>query len=578
MKIYTNIASDIKTEFFEKDGVKYTNVNVKWNDLTIVDGGQEDAPFLYMEWSLPIIDIQYQWHVLCPYSRSLHPDWNSKFGSKISYGAPLHVFYNNEAQNRYTIALDDCVTQIDRWLGVHEEDGTLKCKIDIPLDATGKTTEYSVTLREDKRDIRYEDAIRDVSVWWEEFYKPMNVPDEAKAPLYSFWYSFHQQVFSDEVAAECERAAELGMETAILDDGWQTDDNNRGYGYCGDWELAEGKIPDMRALADRAHKAGIKLMIWYSVPYIGIYSKAAKLFEGKFLNTPGRSQCYVVDPRYPEVREYLVNIYKKAMIDWNLDGLKLDFIDTIYLREESTKYAEGMDFSVVEDAVHQLMIDVRDALLSVKEDALIEFRQGYIGPCMREFGNMFRVGDCPNMTITNRVGMVDLRLTSGGSAVHTDMMMWNKDDRVENAVCQMLNGIFATEQISVKLDVIPEDHKRAVKFWIEFMKQNLDLLQNAPIYADSPEDFYPIVWTEKDGRSIIAIYQPNVITTVKQELDEAVVLNATRQASTVVRANGKYKQTVKNLFGEVVSEQVVEMAGLNEIAVPECGFVELVKV
>ena len=27
------------------------------------------------------------------------------------------------------------------------------------------------------------------------------------------------------------------MESIIVDDGWQTDDNNRGYAYCGDWAV-----------------------------------------------------------------------------------------------------------------------------------------------------------------------------------------------------------------------------------------------------------------------------------------------------------------------------------------------------
>ena len=75
-----------------------------------------------------------------------------------------------------------------------------------------------------------------------------------------------------------------------------------------------------------------------------------------------------------------------------------------------------MDYAGLDQAVQRLMVDVMRELRAIKSDILIEFRQRYIGPAMREFGNMFRVGDCPENASTNRVGVVDLRLTSGHTA------------------------------------------------------------------------------------------------------------------------------------------------------------------
>ena len=72
----------------------------------------------------------------------------------------------------------------------------------------------------------------------------MKVPDAARSPFYSFWYSQHQSVDAKSVEEECRRAAKLGFSSVIVDDGWQTDDNNRGYAFCGDWEPAADKFPD----------------------------------------------------------------------------------------------------------------------------------------------------------------------------------------------------------------------------------------------------------------------------------------------------------------------------------------------
>ena len=73
-------------------------------------------------------------------------------------------------------------------------------------------------------------------------------------PLYSSWYCFHQDVFAKDIEAECAAAADLGMKTVIVDDGWQTDDTNRGYAFCGDWEVSRRRFPDMAAHVKRVQE------------------------------------------------------------------------------------------------------------------------------------------------------------------------------------------------------------------------------------------------------------------------------------------------------------------------------------
>lgn len=135
------------------------------------------------------------------------------------------------------------------------------------------------------------------------------------------------------------------------------------------------------------------------------------------------------------------------------------------------------------------MTDLTRKLHELRPDVLIEFRQNYIGPVMRQYGNMFRVGDCPYSTSYNRVGIVDLRLTSGRTAVHSDMLMWNPEDRVENAACQIENVLFANVQLSARLDRIPEEHLRMMRFWTRLMQDEQHLLQEAPLYAEQPASF-----------------------------------------------------------------------------------------
>lgn len=42
-------------------------------------------------------------------------------------------------------------------------------------------------------------------------------------------------------------------------------------------------------------------------------------------------------------------------------------------------------------------------------------------------------------------------MTSGDTAVHSDMLMWHRDDRDEAVALQLLSVAFAVPQISVRL-------------------------------------------------------------------------------------------------------------------------------
>lgn len=206
-------------------------------------------------------------------------------------------------------------------------------------------------------------------------------------------------------------------------------------------------------------------------------SKSLEAFSDKLLRFSESQQAGILDLRYPEVREYLKNIYVKAIRDWHLDGLKLDFIDEFYFQEDSPAYNENMDCHDIQDALNRFLTDVMDTLKQIRPDVLIEFRQKYIGPQIRRYGNMFRVNDCPGSAVSNRIGTIDLRLLSGNTAVHSDMLMWHPSEAPEDAALQLLSCLFSTVQLSVCLDQISESMKQMLQFWFSFMEEKSALLR-----------------------------------------------------------------------------------------------------
>jgi alpha-galactosidase len=374
-------------------------------------------------------------------------------------------------------------------------------------------------------------------------------------------------------------AKQLGYETIIVDDGWQTLDSSRGYAFTGDWEPE--RMPDMKGFVDESHKLGVKVMLWYAVPFMGKNAKAAARFKDKSLRFDERLGAYVLDPRYPEVRQYLVDTYLRAIREWGIDGFKLDFIERFVADEQTVLEASGgRDYASVNAAADRLMTDVMGALKQVKPDVMIEFRQAYIGPLIRKYGNMFRASDSPNAYLANKVKTIDLRLLSGSTVVHADMVMWHEREPVELAAFQLSNILFSVPQLSVKLREIPKDHLEMVKFYTRYWLENRAVLLDARIEAPAPLANYPMVSARTREKQIIALYADMVarVTDAPPRID---LVNAKHSRGIVIVADsdaGAFNYEVRDCQGRSVKNGVVRLGRFpQEIDVPVSGIIALVR-
>jgi len=551
----------------------------------VVSADKKFTPeLLKLSWELPVNDVLSVWSPKIGFTRFLAPNWRkTKTESRIASGAPVMSLVNADGTNACTISLSDPKSPTAIGVGISEEKAVFECYAKFFTAFVSPIDTYEAFIRFDFASVPFTKAVQSVSSWWEnEFgYTHAYVPKSAYMPMNSAWYSFHQALIPEKVIEECKLSAPLGMDTIILDDGWQTDDNNRGYKFCGDWKLATGKIPDMKVLVDEIHKTGMKVMLWFSVPFVGIYSKAYEKFKDKALYE--RDGVLVVDVRYKEVRDYLVGIYKDAVINYGLDGLKLDFIDSFRLTDQSPAFNEEMDIASVEDALDALLKETKDELLAIDPDILVEFRQSYIGPTILKYGNMIRVGDCPYDSLRNRMGIVDLRLTSGKTAVHSDMIMWNKDASVESAALQMISTLFGVPQVSVLIKDLPETHKMALKFWLDFYRENIDLLHSDDISVKNPEMSYSQVKTVKNGSVAAVNYAcvPFDLDAFENDSCTYNLINSTYEKQIVINAKtdlGSVCVTVFDCMGNIVKQTKQTVGkGLSSIEVPACSLVKITK-
>lgn len=535
----------------------------------------EKEETLWVEWYEDVTNTVGCWYPDCGYVRAYGADWQRRRTTSLSVSAPVYCLYDQRGNNCITIALSEAVRETEWKIGVHEEDGRIlfQCKIHM---GRGRS-EVKLYINEGKT--VYSRVLGKVQTWWKDGcgIVPAIVPEAAKMPFYSTWYSYHQNMEEKQLERECELAAQMGFKGIIVDDGWQTDDNHRGYAFCGDWKPSETKFPHMREHVAYVHFLGMKYMLWVSIPFIGKNSGIWKKFSDKLLEYQEEMNAGVADIRYKEVREYLMEQYVDLVKNYDLDGLKMDFIDEFHEGAATPEYNENMDFRDVQDALEHMMVQLYEKLRELKPDILIEFRQKYVGPYIRKFGNILRVDDCPMSQLSNRVGLVDLRILSGDTAVHSDMVMWNKAEEPEGVAIALQHCFFGSLQLSVRLEECRQEVLEVIRYYMELAQEWFEARLEGELAAEHPEHLYPVVYGEKENRAVVGVYEEDQVICVKENWTEALILNANKGNSLyldLMQTSGK-KAVIRDCKGAVVKTLKKLQEGLIKIEIPAGGMVKL---
>ncbi|MGZ0146730.1 glycoside hydrolase family 36 protein [Kribbella sp. WER1] len=464
-----------------------------------------DGP-VTLRWTWPAEDAVTLWRAAQDSHRQLPTDWGSHREIRSVRSAPVAALVDAQSCSLSTISLSTSVRVCDFAVGVNEETAEQLIELTV-TDVEGA----GFTLRIDLRAQHFSDALRAVTAEWtaELGSRIAVVPDVAREAMYSTWYSDHQHVSAASVERHARAGTAYGTKAVIVDDGWQTSDTRRGYAYCGDWEPTGETFPDMAAHVRRVHELGQRYVLWLAPPLIGVHSKAWTRLQDRILGFADADVTAVLDPRYPEVREHLLESCIRPVRDWGVDGLKIDFIDS--WARLTTPVAPGMDCESVDDGVERFLQAVTDELRTLRPDVLIEFRQDYVHPRLWQFGTFLRAGDCALDPVENRVRTVDCRLLAGDRAVHSDMLMWHPAASVENVAQQFIGALFSTAQVSMELDELSPEHERVVRYWLGFLRDHADALLRGVLRPSRPDARYPQVRAVGADETVVAVFTDPVV-------------------------------------------------------------------
>ncbi|WP_369374045.1 alpha-galactosidase [Promicromonospora sp. Populi] len=397
-------------------------------------------------------------------------------------------------------------------------------------------------------------------------------------PVLCTWYALHQHVDTASLTAEGRLGAELGFGTMIVDDGWQTADNGRGYGSCGDWAVEPTKIPDPAALVSELRELGLETMWWIGSPFVGLRSAAYAatsglplpvLYEDKGLDAS------VLDPRSRRVREHLRERLLALMRTTGAAGLKIDFLERWGRTPETPAPADAVSGSVP-DAALSLLDELIAGIKETVPDPLVEFREPYTGARAIRRATMLRVGDCPMSPRRNRMGITDLRLVTAGIAVHADPVMWAPHDSPERVAQHLHNTMFGVPQVSVLLDGLRADHRAVLAHWLDTWHRVRDVVLHGTLTVSGVSDGYNEVTATgsrtADGEAVTVQYTP-VVSSPPAGATSWLLVNAHDEDAVLVRTAPDVVADVEvvDCQGRQLSSSRVTLGEITRLPVPPGG-------
>ena len=482
---------------------------------------------LELRFAVPILDMHGYW---IPESRTpsakLH--WTIESSSAGQRLFPYLAFLNSRQTNRFSIGLTDLTDDVRIFAKMNQE----KCTYDLTITVTLHPDSRDFELVLDERPIPWTEALAD---WRNKLALPLpEFPEGAWHPVFCTWYAVHASVTQDWVEKNAKVASELGFKTLIIDDGWCFDVMKRvspetivtWYEWIGDWNLSRKKFPDFENHRKRVQAMGMKYLFWVAPFLIGEKSEFIKQYPDGFKqkNVDG---CHIIDSKKADAMNAQLEKMKHVIRDYNLDGLKVDFLDAIHPDINAPEGREVMQF------VRALAKGIRE----VKKDALIEFRQSYATPGMMAYGTQFRAGDVPFDFIDNFQRIAQIRISMGDRIpVHADPVYWHPKESSMNISRHMIASLCGVPMLSMDLPAISETERRIIRRWLGFYEEHLP--------------------TFRDGKWRIDYYQSNTAFMSVTGKDECIVILLDPARLNHALAGAAKRVTVLNL-----SEYELELPG-----------------
>ena len=224
-------------------------------------------------------------------------------------------------------------------------------------------------------------------------------PPVTRLPVYSTWYMFTQDIDTERVIAEAEHAIEIGC-GGLHRRRMAAPRRRTRLPRMRRLDAGSGQVPQPhRNCRENPRQWSSRRPLGCTAP-LGQLSDVYPELRDFAPHWQPPLNCYVLDPRRPEVRAFVVRTCLRLVSDYGVELLKIDFLDQAMAYRDSDA---DEAFTDVGQAMATMLADVRRALADAGHaDVAFEFRQPYVSPAIARYGEVLRANDCPADSHLNR--------------------------------------------------------------------------------------------------------------------------------------------------------------------------------
>jgi alpha-galactosidase len=386
----------------------------------------------------------------------------------------------------------------------------------------------------------------------------MPVPPQAYDPVFCTWTAIHHDVSHDWIMRNAQLAAELGFRTWITDDGWFIEKGEFGdYRYAGDWLPETSKFPDLKAHVEAVQALGFRYVLWVAPFMVGDDSHAAQQHAHLLMEGQPRNRFSNLAPWYPETADIVADLMARLVQDYRLDGLKIDFLDSLRVKAESSN---GSGDATLGGSFHDVLQRATDQVLTIQPELLIEYRNSYANLASRQYANIYRSSDVPINFTLNRWQAVMLRLLAPDRAVHMDPALWHPQDSDENVAVHMINCIASVPMVSIDLAQYPPSHLQIIRHWINFYNEHRETIIHGEFKPQLHYGHVPLICFQSASEQIISLYD-DIPVQLGLDAGTTWLLNASTRPYVSVPdsvTNTTCRAVFRDKFGQVTAEKTLE--------------------
>lgn len=365
--------------------------------------------------------------------------------------------------------------------------------------------EYKAQMLVDLSEKQYSECIRSAAQWRldKEGNKSITKVDLSLQPVYSLWYPMDKNVPLENITHYFDSISAMGFRSVLFDDGWQ---NVVRFEVDEDGKWDPSKIDVVKDFMDKVRESDMKVALWYSQPFVGSHTYIFNRFDGKYLQYRTSSQP-ILDIRYPEVRQYLAEMYNSVISEWGIDGVWFNFINGYYPDEQIIITDDlGRDFVSVRKAADSLSTYLESELLYKNPELSINHSYNTVGPL--HTSNAKTINGFLGTTALAQVRekLVNNRLLYGDYSPFMEVMGIHPKDAPVNIAKKFHNIMFGTPYISYFSYTLPEEVRETLSFWIRYWKTNNEYLMQSSFKAYAPVQRYSSIIAGNQIKQILVFY------------------------------------------------------------------------